>query len=67
MTYFTVKCFNSSQDFYVCETETWAEAVVTAHLLAETYGNRANVYKPNEIHHSYSATGNPDITNRIFT
>lgn len=65
--YFTVKCFSPSQVFYTCQTETWAEAIATSHLLAEVYGHRANVYKPNEIHHCYSATGNPDITDRIFT
>jgi hypothetical protein len=43
------------------------DAIAMAHLLAETYGHRANVYKHNEVHHAYSATGNPDITNRIFT
>jgi hypothetical protein len=64
---FSVKCFSPSQVFYSCKTETWVEAVATAHLLAETYGYRANVYKPDEVHHAYSATGNPDITNRIFT
>ena len=64
---FSVKCFNPSKAFYACETETWAEAVAMAHLLAEIYGHRANVYKPNETHHAYSATGKPDITNRIFT
>jgi len=64
---FTVKCFNASQVFYICQTETWMDAVITAHLLAETYGHRANVYKPNEIHHAYSASGKPDITDRIFT
>lgn len=64
---FTIKCFFSEQVFYTCETETWTDAVTMAHLLAETYGHRANVYKPNEKHHCYSATGNPDITDRIFT
>ena len=43
------------------------EAVAMSHLLAETYGHRANVYKPGEAHHAYSATGKPDVTNRIFT
>lgn len=64
---FSVKCFSSSQVFYTCQTQTWAEAVIVAHLLAETHGHRANVYKPNQAHHAYSATGSPDITNRIFT
>jgi len=64
---FSVKCFSPSQVFYTCQTELWVEAVAMAHLLAETYGHRANVYKPNEVHHAYSATGNPDITDRIFT
>ena len=64
---FSIKCFSPSQVFYTCQTETWMDAIAMAHLLAETYGHRANVYKPNEVHHAYSATGNPDITNRIFT
>lgn len=64
---FLVKCLSSSQVIYECEVESWEDAVLTAHLLAETYGHRANVYNPGEKHHAYSATGKPDITNRIFT
>jgi hypothetical protein len=65
--FFSVKCFSPSQVFYDCQVKTWTEAIAMAHLLAETYEHRANVYKPGEMHHSYSATGKPDITNRIFT
>ena len=66
-TLFSVKCFSPSQVFYACQVETWSGAVCMAHLLAETYGHRANVYRPNQAHHAYSATGKPDITDRICT
>lgn len=66
-TLFSVKCFSLSQVIYECKVESWESAVFIAHLLAEAYGHRANVYKPHEEHHAYSATGKPDITNRIFS
>jgi hypothetical protein len=65
--FYSIRCFSPSQVFYACQAETWVDAVATAHLLAEVYGHRANVYKPGEMHHAYSASGKPDITERIFT
>ena len=52
---FTVKCISSSKVVFSCEVETWADAIVTAHLVAEAYGHRTNVYKPGEEAHSYNA------------
>ena len=66
-TLFTVKCFNASQGvIYSCLTETWAEAVLTAHLVAEAFEERTNIYKPNETTHCYSVSGQPDVTQRII-
>lgn len=67
MTNFRVKCFSPAETLYECEVPVFAEAVTIAHLLAEVYGFRANVYKPGEIHHCYAASGNPDVTDRRFT
>ena len=67
MNLYTVKCISPQEAVYCCQVETWCEAVTTAHLLAESFGHRANIYKPNETTHTYSATGNPDVTARLFT
>lgn len=66
---FTVKCFNASQEVtYSCLTETWSEAFLTAHLIAEHFKEKVNVYKPNETTHCYSVSGTKwDVTKRIFT
>ena len=64
---FTVICFSCREVFYSCKVEGWPQAFLTAHLLAEVYGHRANIYKPGETLHCYHASGNPDITQRYFT
>lgn len=66
---FTVKCFSARATVYSCQVETSANAIVLAHLLAETYGPgyRSNVYKPGEATHFYNVTGSMDITERRFT
>lgn len=66
-TLFTVKCFSCREIFYNCKVEGWVQALATAHLLAEVYGHRANVYREGESTHCYNASGNPDITQRCFT
>ena len=66
---FTVKCFSDRATVYQCQVETNAEAVVLAHLLAETYGPgyRSNVYKPGESTHYYNVFGVMGISERRFT
>jgi hypothetical protein len=65
---FLVQCIEPSLGIiYSCNVSTWVEAFSTAHLLAEVYEHRANVFRPGEDTHCYQATGRPDITNRFFT
>ena len=66
---FTVKCFSDRTTVYRCQVETSADAIVLAHLLAETYGPGycSNVYKPGEAYHFYDVRGNMDITQRCFS
>ena len=67
---FTVKCINNRETVYECQVEAGAaEAIVLAHLLAETYGPgyRSNVYRPGEAFHFYNVFGAMDITERRFT
>jgi len=64
---FTVKCFSPSQIIFTCKTESWVEAVFAAHVLAETYEHCAGVYKPGETTPAYTASGKPDITQRVCT
>ena len=66
---YIVKCFTNYETHYECEAENSAEAIITAHLLAETQGNncRSNVTKQGEDTHFYSVSGNMDITQRVFS
>lgn len=66
---YTVKCLSDRATVYQCQVEASSEAIVFAHLLAETYGpgHRSNVYKPGEATHFYNVSGNMDITQRRFT
>ena len=66
---FNVKCFTTGNTLYECQAEVSADAIVTAHLLAETYGTncRCNVYKQGEATHFYSVSGKMDVTERRFT
>lgn len=38
-----------------------------AHLLAEVYESRVNVYRPDENVHCYAVSSNLDVTARYFT
>jgi len=67
LTMYFVKCFNASQGvIYSCLTETWAEAVLTAHLVAEVFEERTNIYKPNETTHCYSVSGQPKLPSELL-
>lgn len=64
---FFVKCFDVAQTLYACYVTTWEEAFAMAHLLAEVYESRVNVYRPDENVHCYAVSSNLDVTARYFT